>query len=194
MLFSDIFKLAATATISLLALGQSAAAQVNDGPFALYTRSDNPEWDLRVISIGARNAYFVIANKVNSPDDISAALHNFYINKTSPFPAPGADTGHLVWAAQDIYSNLFTRFDIVEPASNIQPLFGDYIYALSGYTTWFGFLDLDGDRLHNGGLTNFFAANYFAPRFNAPVVWWQFGVGTPSNTDAVPISLHRHYR
>lgn len=62
---------------------------------------------MRVLSIGARNAYAFLTPPVATTSDIQASAINFYINTTSTL-TPDAPYGNLVWGAQVCISGLST--------------------------------------------------------------------------------------
>ncbi|KAG8806246.1 hypothetical protein FRC17_005108, partial [Serendipita sp. 399] len=84
-----------TTIVATIASYVTGVASRVEGPFALYTKSSDPVWNMRVINIGARNAYMAVPpGSVSSPSQIPAASINFYLNTTSTL-TPDAPYGHL---------------------------------------------------------------------------------------------------
>jgi len=159
-----------------------------DGPFGLYTKSSNPAWNLRVISIGARNGYASITDAVSQPSQIPSASINFFINTTATL-TPDASYGQLSWGAQPPYSTLFGRIDIVDPTAALQPVFYDYTYSF-GYSSHWNFTSNKKLLLNNQ--SRFYAKELHTTQYNYPAVHWLFGTTNQNLVDATAITIWRY--
>ncbi|KAG9057626.1 hypothetical protein FS842_005330 [Serendipita sp. 407] len=175
-----------TTVISAIACYVSGVASRVEGPFALYTKSDDPNWNMRVVNIGARNAYMAAPpDHISSPSQIPAASINFYLNTTSTL-TPDAPYGHLVWGAQPPYSALFGRIEILDPTSNLQPFFFDIPYALQGYSTTWNFTANKQLQLSNAR-GKFYGKLLQTTRYNYDTVHWLFGGSAGAGASKVTI-------
>ncbi|KAG8821571.1 hypothetical protein FRC19_007611 [Serendipita sp. 401] len=185
-----------TLVSTLLASLISGVSSRVDGPFALYTTSSDPAWNMRVINIGAKNAFMAVPpGSICSPSQIPYYSINFYINTTST-QTPDAPSGHLTWGAQPSFQKLTNRIKIVDVNSGIQPFFFDIDYQLQGYTTYFNFTTEAGNRkqLQLANSKGKFYGKYLQTlRYNYDTIHWIFGSDKKqAGPGAVEVAIWRY--
>ncbi|KAG8769435.1 hypothetical protein FRC20_007583 [Serendipita sp. 405] len=190
-----LFSVTATLVFTLLASLISGVSSRVDGPFALYTTSSDPAWNMRVINIGARNAFMAVTpGSISSPSQIPSYSINFYINTTST-DTPDAPSGHLTWGAQPPYQKLTNRIEVVDPTSGIQPFFFDISYAFHGYTTYFNFTTTGNRKqLQLANSKGKFYGKYLQTfRYNYDTIHWLFGSDKKqAGPGAVEVAIWRY--
>jgi len=158
-----------------------------EGPFGLYTKSADPAWNLRVLSVGARNGYLSIVDPVASPSQIPSGSINFFLNTTATL-TPDAPFGVLSWGAQAPYSTLYAGIGIVDVTSSVQPIFFDYAAAIQGYASHWNFTSNQKLQLDNH--SQFYAKQLVTQFYNYPAAHWRFGGLQGAN--ATEITIWRH--
>jgi len=165
------------------------------GPFALYTKSDDPNYDMRYVDASVRFGYNAIVDHITDPSQIPQQDINYYINSTS-LSDPNSDTGNWVWGEQVLggymrYSAFWGSIQIYDPTSPIQPIYWEYNRETNGYATEWS-LSSEGQLLLNGR-SQFYAQEFHAPMWNYDALFWDFGAGSAIiNGNASTVTLWKY--